>query len=89
MNGDPVLLQVKGCPGEMGFQRSEGRLVSGAVPSPAARPLRRGSKLCDRCFRGSAGVGIGMRSCQLSLRAVGVTEGHPRGGVPCAVVRGV
>ena len=49
-----------------------------------------------RCVPGAVGVGVGTqhrphgeRSCELLLRAVGVTEGRPRGGVPFAVVRGV
>ena len=48
------------------------------------------------CFPGAVGVGVGthhrphsVRSCELSLRAVGVAGGRPGGGVSCAVVRGV
>ena len=51
---------------------------------------------CDPCFAGAVGVGVGtrhrphsVRSCEPSLRVVGVAGGRPRGGLPCAVVRGV
>ena len=46
-------------PGKVAFHRCEGRLVSGAVPPPAARPLERAARVprpvcpgCGRCGRG-------------------------------------
>ena len=46
-------------PGGVGCRRCEGRLVSGAVPPPAARPLERAARVprpvcpeCGRCGRG-------------------------------------
>ena len=49
----------KGVPGGGAFHRCEGRLVSGAVPPPAARPLERAARVprpvcpgCGRCGRG-------------------------------------
>ena len=48
----------KGVPGGGAFHRCEGRLVSGAVPSPTARPLERAARVlrpvcpgCGRCGR--------------------------------------
>ena len=48
----------KGVPGGGAFHRCEGRLVSGAVPSPAARPPERAARVprpvcpgCGRCGR--------------------------------------
>ena len=50
----------------------------------------------DPCVPGAVGAGVGtqhrphsVRTCGPALRAVGVVEGRPRGGVPFAVVRGV
>ena len=50
----------------------------------------------DPCVPGAVGAGVGtqdrphsVRPCGPALRAVGVAEGRPRGGVPSAVVRGV
>ena len=47
----------KGVPGGGAFHRCEGRLVSGAVPPPAARPLERAARVprpacpgCGRCW---------------------------------------
>ena len=50
----------------------------------------------DPCVPDAVGVGVGTQHrlhgacpCRPALRAVGVVEGRPRGGVPFAVVRGV
>ena len=72
-----------------------GRLGSGALPSPTARPLG-GLPVPTTHWlwvRGGAGVGTrhqphGARSCELALRAVGAARGRP-GGVPPAWVWGV
>ena len=77
-------------PGGGACHRCEGRLVSGAVPPPAARPLVRGAESRHPCVPGAVGAGVGTRHlphsvcpCRLTLLAVGVAEGRPRaGGLP-------
>ena len=73
--------------GGVAFHCCEGRLVSGAVPPPAARPLARQPGFCGPCVPVAVGVGVGtqhrplsVRPCEPSLRAVGLAEGRPRGG---------
>ena len=68
----------------------EGRLVSGAVPPPTARPLGGlpGPPTHWLWVRGGAGVGTHhqphrARSCELALRAVGAARGRPGGGASC------
>ena len=68
----------------------EGRLVSGAVPPPTARPLGGlpGPPTHWLWARDVAGVGTHhqphrARSCELALRAVGAAGGHPGGGASC------
>ena len=156
----------EGVPGGGAFHRCEGRLVSGAVPPPAARPPERAARVprpacpgrgqcgrvdpapapqraplragvarcggggraspggvpttvvrgawcqalslprplvlrsvqrgfCDPCVPGAVDAGVwtqhpprSVRPCGPALLAVGVAEGHPRGGVPSTVVRG-
>ena len=86
----------KGVPGGGAFHRCEGRLVSGAVPPPAARPLERAARVpqpvcpgCGRCGRVDPAPGpTAWRPCGPALLAVGVAEGRPRGGVASTVVRG-
>ena len=81
-------------PGGGALHRCEGRLRSGAVPPPTARPLGRlfGSALTC-CTRGCAGVGA--QYCSLGLhalwgmRAARVVGSRPRGGWPATVVRNV
>ena len=72
-----------------------GRLGSGALPPPTARPLGGlpGSTTHWLWVRGGAGVGTrhqphSARSCELALRAVGAARGCP-GGAPLAWVWGV
>ena len=83
-------------PGGVACHRCEERLVSGAVPPPAARPLERAARVprpvcpgCCRCGRGDPAGPHSVRPCGPALLAVGVAEGHPRGGWPATVVRGV
>ena len=71
-----------------------GRLGSGALPPPTARPLgvRPGPTTHVLCVWGCAGVGTrhqphSARSCELALRAVGAAGGRP-GGAPLAWVWG-
>ena len=85
-----------GVPGGGAFHRCEGRLVSGAVPSPAARPPERAARVprpacpgCGRCGRvDPAPASQRVCPCGPALFAVGVAEGRPRGGLPSTVVRG-
>ena len=85
----------KGVPGGGAFHRCEGRLVSGAVPPPAARPLERAARVprpvcpgCGRCGR----VDPAPAPLRAPLRAgVARCGGGGRaspGGVPSTVVRG-
>ena len=95
----PALLAVGlaegGSPGGGAFHRCEGRLVSGAVPSPAARPPDRAARVprpvcpgCGRCGR----VDPAPAPLRAPLRAGVVRCGGggraSPGGVPSTVVRG-
>ena len=67
--------------------RCEGRLVSGAVPPPAARPQGRAAGVsrpvcpgCGRCGLGTQHRPHSVRPCGPALLAVGVAEGRSRGG---------
>ena len=87
---------VKGCvppgwwvavPGGAAFHCCQGRLVSGAVPLPAAGPWGRAARTPCPCVPGTGGVGMGgqhgphsVRSCESAWRAVGMAGGRPRGG---------
>ena len=76
--------------------RCEGRLVSGAVPPPAARPLERAAGAprpvcpwCGPCGRGEPAPAPQRAPLQTGVaRCGGGGEASP-GGVPSAVVRGV
>ena len=77
-------------PGGVACHRCEGRLVSGAVPPPAAHPLGRAAGVprpvcpgCGRCGRGTQHRSHSVRPCRPALLAVGVAEG------PSTVLRGV
>ena len=72
-----------------------GRPGSGALPSPAARPLGRAARTHYPLAVVAEGAGVGTRhqphsarSCELALRAVGAARGRP-GGAPLANVWGV
>ena len=72
-----------------------GRPVSGTLPAPTARPLRRAAGPHYPLALGAGGAGVGTRhqphsarSCELALRAVGAAGGPP-GGTPPAWVWGV
>ena len=83
-------------PGGSACHRCEGRLVSGAVPPPAACPLQRAARVprpvcrgCGRCGRWDpapapqrAPLWAGVARCGAGGRASG-------GGVPSTIVRGV
>ena len=83
----------RGVPGGGAFHHCEGRLRSGAVPPPTARPL--GGLLGSATHVLWARVcGVGAQNCPVGLhalwgvRAAGVMGGRPRGGWPATVVRG-
>ena len=84
----------KGVPGGGAFHHCEGRLRSGAVPPPTARPLGGLSGSATHVLLARV-VGVGAQPCPLGLRALwglraaGVVGGRPRGGWPATVARGV
>ena len=83
-------------PGGVACHRCEGRLVSGAVPPPAARPLGRAARVqrpgfpgCGRCGRGDPAPAPRRAPLQAGVaRRRGGGRASP-GGVPSADVRGV
>ena len=85
----------KGVPGGRAFHHCEGRLVSGAVSPPAARPLERAARVprpvcpgCGRCGRGDPAPA----PRRAPLRAGDPRRGGGRraspGGLSSTVVRG-
>ena len=86
-----------GVPGGVAFHRCEGYPVSGAVPTPVARPLGGGwPEFRDPCIPGAVGVGVGTEHrlhslcpCGPLVRAVGLAKGRPPGGVLSAAAMGV
>ena len=86
----------KGVPWGGPFHHCEGRLVSGAVPPPTARPLGGLLGFRDPCVLGAVGAAVGsqqrphsVRPCGPALLAVGVAGGRPLGGVPSTIMRAV
>ena len=72
-------------PGGSACHRCEERLVSSAVPPPAARPLGRAAGVpppvcpgCGRCGLGTQHQPHSVRPCGLALLAVGVAKGRSR-----------
>ena len=85
----------KGVPGGGAFHRCEGRLVSGAVPPPAARPLERAARVprpvCPWCGRCGRVIPAPAPQCAPLRAGVARCGGGGRaspGGVPSTVVRG-
>ena len=78
----------RGAPGGGACHRCEGRLVSGAVPPPAALALRSVQPgFRDPCVPGAVDAGVwtqhrshSVRPCGPTLLAVGLAEWRPRGG---------
>ena len=74
----------------------EGRLVSGAVPPPAARPLERAARVprpvcpgCGRCGRGDPTPAPRRAPLRVGVARPGGGGRASLGGLPSAVVRGV
>ena len=83
-------------PGGVACQRCEGRLVSGAVPPPAARPLGRVPGVpqpvcpgCGRCGRGDPAPAPQRAPLRAGVARSGGGGRASRGVVPSTVLRGV
>ena len=85
----------KGVPGGGAFHRCEGRLVSGGVPPPTARPLERGARVprpacpgCGRCGRVDQAPAPQRAPLRAGVARCGGGGRASPGGVPSTVVRG-
>ena len=85
----------KGVPWGAAFHRCEGRLVSGAVPPPAARPLERAARVprpvcpgCGRCRRGDPSPAPKRAPLRAGVARCGDGGRASPGGVLSTVVRG-
>ena len=85
----------EGVPGGGAFHRCEGRLVSGAVPPPAARPPERAARVprpaCPgrgRCGRVDPAPAPQRAPLRAGVARCGGGGGAPPGGAPATVVRG-
>ena len=85
----------KGVPGRGAFHRCEGRLVSGAVPPPAARPLERAARVprpvcpgCGGCGRVDPAPAPQRAPLRAGVARCGGGGRASPGGVPSTVVRG-
>ena len=83
-------------PGGLACHRCEGRLVSGAVPPPAARPLERAARVlrpvcpgCGRCRRGDPAPAPQCAPLRAGFARCGGGRRASPGGVPSTIVRGV
>ena len=83
-------------PGGVACHRCEGRLVSGAVPPPAARPLERAARVprpvcpgCGRCGRGDPAPAPQRAPLRAGIARCGGGGRASPGGVPSTIVRGV
>ena len=83
-------------PGGVACHRCEGRLVSGAVPPPAARPLERAARVlrpvcpgCGRCGRGDPAPAPQRAPLRAGVARCGGGGRVSPGGVPSTIVRGV
>ena len=94
----PALLAVgvaEGRPRGGAFHQCEGRLVSGAVPPPAARPLERAARVprpvcpgCGRCGRVDPAPAPQRAPLRAGVARCGGGGSASPGGVPSTVVRG-
>ena len=85
----------KGVPGGGAFHRCEGRLVSGVVPPPAARPPERAARVprpacpgCGRCGRVDPAPASQLAPLRAGVARCGGGRRASPGGVPSTVVRG-
>ena len=85
----------RGVPGGGAFHHCEGRLVSGAVPALAARPLERAARVprhacpgCGRCGRGEAAPAPQRAPLRAGVARFGCGGRASPGGVPSSIVRG-
>ena len=85
----------KGVPGGGAFHCCEGRLVSGAVPPPAACPLERAARVprpvcpgCGQCGYGDPAPAPQRAPLRVGVARCGGGRGASRGGVLSTVVRG-
>ena len=85
----------KGVPGGGAFHHCEGRLVSAAVPLPAARSLERAARVprpvcpgCGRCGRGDPAPAQRRAPLRAGVARRGGGGRASLGGVPFTVVRG-
>ena len=85
----------KGVPGRGAFHCREGRLVSGAVPPPAARPPERAARVprpacpgCGRCGRVDPAPAPQRAPLRAGVARCGGGGRASPGGVPSTVVRG-
>ena len=85
----------RGVPGGGAFRRCEGRLVSGAVPPPTARPLERAARVprpacpgCGRCGRVDPTPAPQRAPLRAGVARCGGGGRASPGGVPSTVVRG-
>ena len=83
-------------PGGVACHRCEGRLVSGAVPPPAARPLERAARVprpvcpeCGRCGHGDPAPAPQRAPLRAGVARCGGGERASPGRVPSTIVRGV
>ena len=83
-------------PGGVACHRCEGRLVSGAVPPPATRPLERAARVprpvcsgCGRCGRGDPALAPQRAPLRAGVARCGGGGRASLGGVPSTIVRGV
>ena len=95
----PALLAMgvaEGRPRGGAFHHCEGRLVSGAVPPPAARPLERAARVprpvcpgCGRCGRGGPAPAPQRAPLRAGVARCGGGGRASPGGVPSNILRGV
>ena len=85
----------RGVPGGGAYHRCEGRLVSGAVPPPAARPSERAAGVlrpvcpgCGRCGRVDPAPAPQRAPLRAGVARCGGGGRASPGGVPSTVVRG-
>ena len=85
----------RGAPGGGAYHRCEGRLASGAVPPPAARPLERAAGVlrpvcpgCGRCGRVDPAPAPQRAPLRAGVARCGGGGRASPGGVPSTVVRG-